>query len=75
MITGVDSMAVLNQALKAGRTFTPFTQEQVAALLDHIRTAAVNGRYELFKITAVFDATARNPHWPGKLEGNAVLDT
>ena len=75
VITGVDSMAVLGQALDAGRTFTPFMQEQVADLLDRIRTAAVNGRYELFKTTAVFDAKARNPHWMGKVEGIAVLDT
>lgn len=65
VITGIDSMDILNQALEAVRTFQPMTQSQVAALLDKTARAAADGRYELFKTTTQFDATARNPDWLG----------
>jgi aryl-alcohol dehydrogenase-like predicted oxidoreductase len=65
VITGIDSMPVLDQALTAVKTFKPMTQDQVAALLDRTRDAAADGRYELFKTTAHFDGTAANPKWLG----------
>jgi len=65
VITGIDSMPVLEQALKAVKTFRPMTQEQVTALLDRTRDAAADGRFELFKTTAHFDGTAANPKWLG----------
>jgi hypothetical protein len=68
VITGIDSMVVLNQALEAARTFSPLTREKISGLLDRTRTAAEEGTYELFKTTAMFDATARNPHWLGDAE-------
>src|ERR1700727_3397226 len=49
VITGIDSMPVLEQALMAVKTFKPLTQEQVTALLDRTREAAAGGRCELFK--------------------------
>ena len=65
VITGIDSMPVLDQALTAVKTFQPMTQQQVAALLDRTRDAAADGRFELFKTTAHFDGTAANPKWLG----------
>jgi len=65
VITGIDSMPVLDQALEAVKTFKPMTQEQVTALLDRTRGAAADGRFELFKTTAHFDGTAANPKWLG----------
>ena len=65
VITGIDSMPVLEQALTAVKTFKPMTQEQVTALLDRTRDAAADGRFELFKTTAHFDGTAANPKWLG----------
>ena len=65
VITGIDSMPVLDQALTAVKTFKPMTQDQVTALLDRTRDAAADGRYELFKTTAHFDGTAANPKWLG----------
>ena len=38
VITGIDSMEILDQAFEAVRTFQPLTQKQIAALLK--RTAA-----------------------------------
>ena len=65
VITGIDSMPVLDQALTAVKTFKPMTQEQVTALLDRTRDAAADGRFELFKTSAHFDGTAANPKWLG----------
>src|SRR5580658_1379771 len=65
VITGIDSMPVLEQALTAVKTFRPMTQQQITALLDRTRDAAADGRYELFKTTAHFDGTAANPKWLG----------
>src|ERR1700678_1117754 len=65
VITGIDSMPVLEQALTAVKTFKPMTQQQVTALLGRTRDAAADGRFELFKTTAHFDGTAANPKWLG----------
>jgi len=65
LITGIDSMAILEQALEAARTFTPLTEEQISDILSRTREASESGRYELFKTSATFDATARNPNWLG----------
>jgi uncharacterized protein len=65
VITGIDSMQVLEQALTAVKTFRPMTQQQMAALLDRTRGAAADGRFELFKTTSHFDGTAANPKWLG----------
>ena len=65
VITGIDRMELLKQALEAVRTFQPMTQSQVAALLERTAKAAADGRYELFKTDTGFDATARNPNWLG----------
>jgi aryl-alcohol dehydrogenase-like predicted oxidoreductase len=65
VITGIDSMPVLEQALTAVRSFKPMTQEQVTALLDRTREAATDGRFELYKTTPHFDGTEANPKWLG----------
>ncbi|MFO7963179.1 MAG: aldo/keto reductase [Desulfobacterales bacterium] len=65
VITGIENMAILEQALKAARTFSPLTASQVTNLLDRTKEAAEKGDLELFKTATIFDATARNPHWLG----------
>jgi aryl-alcohol dehydrogenase-like predicted oxidoreductase len=65
VITGVDSMQILKQALEAVKTFQPLTPEQVAELLKKTAEAAADGRYEQFKTTEHFDATASHPQWLG----------
>jgi hypothetical protein len=65
VITGIDKMEILDQAIQAAATFKPLTEEQVTALLDRTKEAAAQGRYELFKTTANFDGTAHNPAWLG----------
>jgi predicted aldo/keto reductase-like oxidoreductase len=65
VITGIDSLQVLDQAIEAARTFKPMTKEEVASLLSRTKQAAVNGRFELYKISQHFDGTAKNPQWLG----------
>lgn len=65
VITGIERMEILEQALEAARTFKPLRPEQVASLLGRTKVAAVDGSTELFKTTPRFDGTARNPHWLG----------
>jgi aryl-alcohol dehydrogenase-like predicted oxidoreductase len=65
VITGIDSPTVLNQAIEAAKTFKPLSETQIASILDRTRTAASEGKFELFKTTNHFDGTAANPKWLG----------
>jgi aryl-alcohol dehydrogenase-like predicted oxidoreductase len=65
VITGIDTVQLLDQALEAARTFKPMDAAQVAAMLDRTRSAAAKGQYELYKTTNQFDSTALNPSWLG----------
>ncbi len=65
VITGIDSLPILNQALDAARTFKPLTESQISALLARTQQAALTGKFELFKTTPHFDGTAANPKWLG----------
>ena len=65
VITGIDSMTVLKQALEAVRTFKPMTQGEIAALLARTKKFAGTGEFELFKTSDHFDSTAKHPEWMG----------
>ena len=65
VITGIDSLAILDQAFEAARTFTPMSQAQTAALLERTTQAAAKGHYELFKTSTQFDSTAKDPNLLG----------
>ena len=65
VITGIDKMEVLEQALTAAKTFKPLTQAQVADILGRTQQAAMTGKFELFKTSPHFDGTAAHPKWLG----------
>jgi len=65
VITGCDSMEVLDQAITAAESFRPMDAAQVDALLARTAEAAAHGRFEPFKTSSIFDATAENPDWLG----------
>jgi predicted aldo/keto reductase-like oxidoreductase len=65
VITGIDNMKVLDQALEAAQTFKPMSKEAVIRLLARTEAAAATGRYELFKTESRYDGTAHNPQWLG----------
>ena len=65
VITGCDSMKILDQAFEAARTFKPMTEAEVIAILDKTREAALTGKFERFKTTIFYDGTIKNPQWLG----------
>jgi tyrosyl-tRNA synthetase len=65
VITGCDSLPILEQALKAARSFRPLSKDEVAALLAKTDQAARNGQYEEYKTSHTFDGTYHNPEWLG----------
>ena len=64
-ITGCDSMAILQQAIDAARSFRPMTADQVSALLAKTADAASTGQYEPFKTSHMFHTTFYHPEWLG----------
>ncbi|HEY0550543.1 MAG TPA: aldo/keto reductase [Verrucomicrobiae bacterium] len=63
VITGINKMEYIDQALEAVRTYKPMDATQISALLDKTRQSAATGKYELFKTATRFDATALHPEW------------
>jgi aryl-alcohol dehydrogenase-like predicted oxidoreductase len=65
VIHGMDKMEYLEHSLEVVKNFKPMSTEQISALTAKAKPAAMTGKYELFKTSARFDATARNPSWIG----------
>jgi predicted aldo/keto reductase-like oxidoreductase len=65
VITGCDSLEILEQALEAARTFRPLGEKGVAAILAKTAPVAAQGQFEPFKTTTDFDGTVHNPQWLG----------
>jgi uncharacterized protein len=65
VITGCDSMPILDQAFNAARNFRPMEPGAVEALLAKTAEAAKQGKYELYKTSHHFDGTYQNPQWLG----------
>ena len=65
VITGIDRMEILDQALEAARTFKPMSQEAVVGAARPHGGRGGSGQYEPFKTTTGFDGTAHNPQWLG----------
>ena len=65
VITGCDSMPILQQALDAARSFQPMSKADIGALLAKTAPAAGKGEFERYKISNDFDGTVHNPQWLG----------
>jgi aryl-alcohol dehydrogenase-like predicted oxidoreductase len=65
VITGCDSMQILEQALETARSFRPMPQPAVTALLAKTAPVAGKGEFEPYKTTHNFDGTYHNPQWLG----------
>jgi predicted aldo/keto reductase-like oxidoreductase len=65
VITGCDSLPILQQALQAARSFKPLGSSEVAALLAKTEKSAQAGQFELYKTSHHFDGTYANPQWLG----------
>lgn len=66
VITGCDSMEILDQAIAAATGFTPLADDERKALLAKTAHAARSGEYEPFKTSSIFDSTATNVEWLGE---------
>ncbi|HBB87231.1 MAG TPA: aldo/keto reductase [Blastocatellia bacterium] len=66
VITGMDSMEILDQAFAAIESLHPLSNDERESLLARTREAAANGRFEPFKTSSIFDGTAENPQWLGE---------
>ena len=65
VITGCDSMEILNQALTLGRNFKPMDGGEMTTVLQKTAAAAQKGEFELYKTSNRFDGTVQNPQWLG----------
>jgi len=63
VITGCESMRDLGQALDAAYGFQPPTDAQRKGLLARTADAGDGGQWEKYKVSEMFDGTARNPRW------------
>ena len=66
VITGIDSMEILDQAISIAAGFHPLKEDEMNALRNKTVEAAEGGKFELFKTSTVYDSTAQNPKYLGK---------
>src|SRR5947199_429250 len=65
VITGCDSLDILQQAIGAAKAFKPMSAGEVSSLLAKTAPAAAKGEFEEYKTTHNFDGTYQNPQWLG----------
>ena len=65
VITGCESLKILNQALTLVELFKPMSHNEIATLLAKTKEPALSGILEELKTTSHFDGTANNPQWLG----------
>jgi hypothetical protein len=65
VITGCDSLEIVQQALNTAKNFKPMNQEEIASLLVRTESAAAQGKFEMYKTSTNFDGTTHNPQWLG----------
>ncbi len=63
VITGCDTLEILDQALRVWRDFTPMSPEEMDALRARTAASATGGNLEGYKVSDRFDGTVKNPHW------------
>jgi predicted aldo/keto reductase-like oxidoreductase len=65
VITGIDSMPILDQAVEAARSFRQLSALDFDDMLKKTAPLAADGKFEPFKTSAEFDSTAAHPEWLG----------
>ena len=65
VITGIDSLKILDQALKAARNFGSLSPRRMQELVRKTESIAREGKSERFKTSTEHDSTAENPEWLG----------
>ena len=63
LVSGIDSMRVLQQNVAVAGNFRPMTERQRETLRRRVAATARDGRFEMYKISAAFDGNeARRQH-------------
>jgi aryl-alcohol dehydrogenase-like predicted oxidoreductase len=72
-ISGIDSVQVLRRNVRVAAGFTPMSRRQMDALRARVREEAGDGRFELYKTTAMHDGPVgrRQHRFPGDEELSA----
>jgi aryl-alcohol dehydrogenase-like predicted oxidoreductase len=65
VITGIDKPEILDQAFTAAKTFKRLDGAEFASLVSQTAQTASAGRFEVYKVSAHFDSTAKHPEWLG----------
>ncbi|HEX2731111.1 MAG TPA: aldo/keto reductase [Polyangiaceae bacterium] len=63
VISGMDSMQVLEANLDLLRNFEPLSEAEREELLARTHQSAKTGQFEPFKTSTKYDGTVANPHW------------
>jgi predicted aldo/keto reductase-like oxidoreductase len=66
VITGIDSMQILDQAFEAVQSFRDVKEDDLKRSLAKTAPVAGTGEYEPFKTSSIFDSTAQHPEWLGQ---------
>jgi aryl-alcohol dehydrogenase-like predicted oxidoreductase len=65
VVTGIDSMATLHQAVTAAVSYRPLSEAEVASMLARTAPLSIDGATERYKTTNEFDGTIAHPEWLG----------
>lgn len=66
VITGVETMERLEQALEAAHSFRPLNEDEMDALRRKTAAEGSRGAFELFKTSSIYDGTAQHPEQLGE---------
>ena len=66
VITGIETMERLEQALDAARSFKALDEHQMDALRRRTARDGARGAFELFKTSSIYDGTAQHPEQLGE---------
>ncbi len=55
IVSGIDSLEILRQNLSVARNFSPMSEDEMQQLRDRCAALAGDGRFELYKVSAMFE--------------------
>ena len=65
VITGCESLPILQQALDAARSYRSISEEKCTTLLAKTKKVGIDGKFERYKTATMYDGTDHNPQWLG----------
>ena len=65
-VTPSRAREILDHALEAAHGFRRMSKLAMQALLAKTKSVAIDGEFEPFKTSSIFDSTASNPDWLGE---------